>query len=241
MELFVKRFAAGLIFFVSLAAAETPKPVDAVLADYAKAAGGLPAINAITSRRIRASTGLLDKQELYWQKPNKVLLFADKEKTGYDGSAGWVYTKRKRVRRLSQGQQIPLEINGNPLRYVNLRQLYSEINAAPQRTVDGTVMDILIAPNDLAQTTFYFDAQTHLLARIDEKGDTSAYFTQVIWFEDYKPVDGVMFPFKISHSTTDKGGPKEEFRIKSVENNIPLDPEIFSKPQSTKLVFGGKR
>jgi outer membrane lipoprotein-sorting protein len=240
VEYLVKRFAASLLFFASLSA-QTSRSVDAILADYAKAAGGLSAINAITSRKIRATTGLLEKQELYWQKPNKVLLFADKEKTGYDGSSGWVYTKRKRVRRLSQGQQMPLEINGNPLRYVNLRQLYTEIKAVPQKTVDDTVMDVLVAPNDLAQTTFYFDANTHLLARIDEKGDTSAYFTQVTWFEDYKLIDGVLFPFKITHQTTDKGGPKEEFRIKSVENNIPLDPEIFSKPQSTKLVFGGKR
>jgi len=230
----------SLLLALSLSA-QTPKSVDAVLADYAQAAGGLPAINAITSRKIRATTGLLDKQELYWQKPNKVLLLADKERTGYDGVAGWVYTKRKKVRRLSQGQQMPLEINGNPLRYVNLRQLYSEINPAPQKTIDDTLMDVLVAPNDLAQTTFYFDAHTHLLARIDEKGETSAYFTQIIWFEDYKPIDGVQFPHLITHKTTDKGGPKEEFRIKSIEDNIPMDAEIFSKPQSTKLVLGGKR
>ena len=237
----MKRFAAYLLFFSTFVIATTPKPVDTVLANYIKAAGGLPAINAIASRKIIATTGLLEKQELYWQKPDKVLLFADKEKTGYDGSAGWVYTKRKKVQRLSQGQQTPLEINGNPLRYVNMRQMYSEINPAPQITVDGTLMDVLVAPNDLAKTTFYFDAQTHLLSRIDEKGETSAYFTQVIWFENYKPVDGVMFQRLITHKTSDKGGPKAEFRVKSIEDNIPLDAEIFSKPQSTKLVFGGKR
>ncbi len=237
----MKRFATGFLFFSSLTFAATPKPADAVLADYIKAAGGLPAINAITSRKIRATTGLLEKQELYWQKPDKVLLLADKEKTGYDGSVGWVYTKRKKVRRLSQGQQMPLEIDGNPLRFVNMRQLYSEIDPAPPLMVDGKLMDVLVAPNDLAKTTFYFDAQTHLLARIDEKGDTSAYFTQVTWFEDYKPIDGIMFPRLITHKTSDKSGSKEEFRIKSIEDNIVLDAEVFSKPQSTKLVLGGKR
>ncbi len=241
MKNLVTRFAACVCFCTGIASAQTPKPVDTVVADYASAAGGLPAINAITSRKIRATTGMLDKQELYWQKPDKVLLLADKERTGYNGSVGWVYSKRKKVRRLSQGQERPLEINGNPLRYVNLRQLYSEINPAPRQTVDGTLMDVLVAPNDLGQTTFYFDAHTHLLARINEKGDTSAYFVHVIWFEDYKPVDGVMFPYLITHKTSDKGGPKEEFRIRSIETNIPLDAEIFSKPQSTKLVFGGKR
>jgi fumarylacetoacetate (FAA) hydrolase family protein len=28
--------------------------------------------------------------------------------------------------------------------------------------------------------------------------------------------------------------------VKSIENNIQPDAEIFSKPQSTKVVFGGK-
>jgi hypothetical protein len=237
----LKRFAAGLIFFALAVSAESPKPVDTVLSEYAKALGGMPAINAITSRRIRASTKLLGQEELYWQSPDKVLLFTGKEKTGYDGVSGWFYSKRKKVRRLSQGQQMPLEIDANPLRYVNLRKLYSEINPAPQQTIDDTLMDVLVAPNDLAQTVFYFDAQTHLLARIAEKGETSAYFTQTIWFEDYKPIDGILFPYLITHKTSDKGGATEQFRVKSITHNLQMDAEIFSKPQSTKLVFGGKR
>ena len=237
----VKRFAAAFIFAGLIVHADAPRSVDDILADYAKAAGGLPAINAITSRKIRGTTGLLDKQELYWQKPNKVLLLADKEKTGYDGAAGWIYSSRKKLRRLPQGDQMPLEINANPLRYVNLKQLYSEINPAPQKLVNDVLMDVLVAPNNLAQTIFYFDAHTHLLARIDERGDTSAYFTKVIWFEDYKPIDGVLFPYRITHKTSDKGGPSEEFRVRFIEDNIDIDPTVFSKPQSTKLVFGGKR
>jgi hypothetical protein len=236
-----KGFAALLIIFTLSAAAEPPKPVEAVLADYAKALGGLNAVDAVTSRKLTASTSLLGKAELYWQKPNKVLLIVDKQKTGYNGSAGWVYTKRKHLTRMMQGQQIPLEIDADPLRYVHLHALYSEIDPAPQKTVDDTLMDVLVAPNDLAQTVFYFDAKTHLLARLDEKGDTSAYFTQTVWFEDYKPVDGVLFPFRITHKTTDKGMPTEDFRVKKMEQNIDINPEIFSKPQSTNLVFGGKR
>ena len=230
-----------VILALPVVAAQTPKPVDAVLADYVKALGSQPAIDAINNRKIIASTSLLGKAELYWQKPNKVLEIVDKQKTGYNGSAGWIYSKRKHLTRMMQGQQIPLEIDANPLRYANLRALYSEINAAPQKTVDDILMDVLVAPNDLAQTIFYFDAKTHLLARMDEKGDTSAYFTTTVWFDDYKPVDGVLFPFRITHKSTDKGVPAEDFRVKKIEQNIDINPEIFSKPQSTNLVFGGKR
>lgn len=226
---------------VLCAAGETKQSVDSILSDYATALGGLPAIDAIQSRRITANASLLGKAELFWQKPNKVLLLADKERVGYDGSSGWRYSKRKKLSHLPQGEQVPIEINGNPLRYVHLKQLYSEINPAPQKTVDDVLMDVLVAPNDLGQTTFYFDAHTHLLARIDEKGDTSAYFTQIVWFEDYKPIDGVLFPYRITHKTTDKGGPSDVFRVKKIEDNVPLEAEIFSKPQSTQLVLGGKR
>jgi hypothetical protein len=237
---------SGLVILATVllalgAPAETPKSVAAVLTDYAIALGGLPAVDAIKTRRVTATTSRLDKAELFWQQPNKVLLLADKARTGYNGASGWYYSKRKALTRLSQGKQMPLEIDANPQRYVHLRQLYSEVDAVPPKTVDDTLMDVLVAPNDLAQTVFYFDAHTHLLARIDEKGDTSAYFTQTIWFEDYKPVDGVQFPFRITHKTSDKGGPSEVFRVKKIEDNIPLNPEIFSKPQSTNLVLGGKR
>lgn len=241
MSITSRRFTASALLLVLSASAQTPKPTDAVLADYAKALGGLAAVDAIQSRKITASMGLIGKAELYWQKPNKVLLLADKEKTGFDGSNGWHYTKRKRLSRLARGEERPLEIDGDPLRYVHLKQLYSQIYPAPQKTVDDTLMDVLTMPNDLAQTVLYFDAHTHLLARIDEKGETSAYFTQTVWFENYRSVDGVQFPFRITHKTTDKGGRSEEFRIKNVENNVQLNAEIFSKPQSAKLVFGGKR
>gem|GEM_PF-3468295 len=241
MALQSKRFAAFFLFLTLIVSAETPRTADAILADYAKAAGGLGAIDAVTSRKINGSVSLLGRSELYWQKPDKVLLLADKERTGYDGSAGWVYSKRKRLRRLGKGQHMPLEIDGNPLRYVHMRQLYSEVDSAPQKTVDDVLMDVLVAPNDLAQTIFYFDTRTHLLARVDEKGETSAYFTQTIWFEDYRENDGIQFPYRITHKTTDKGGASEEFRIKSIENNVAINAEVFSKPQSTKMVFGGKR
>ena len=238
---FAKACALILIFSALSFSAPAPKTVDAVLADYAKALGGLPAIDAINTRQVSGSRSLLGKVELYWQKPNKVLMLADKARTGYDGSAGWFYSKRKRLARLPQGQQLPIEMDADPIRYVHLKQLYSEVDPAPQKSLDGVLMDVLVAPNDLAQTTFYFDAQTHLLARIDEKGDSSAYFTQTVWFDDYKPVDAIQFPFRITHKTSDKGAASEDFRVKSVKNNVTLNAEIFSKPESTNLVFGGKR
>ncbi len=241
MKYNAKGFALTLFIVALNATAQSPRSVDDVLDDYVKAAGGLTAIDAINTRKIRASDGLLGKQEIYWEKPNKVLLLANSEKTGYDGGAGWVYSKKKKIRRLSKGEQLPIEINANPLRYVHLHQLYSEIDAAPQQTVDGTLMDVLVAPNDLAQTKFYFNAQTHLLARVEEKGEESAYFTHTIWFEDYRTVDGIQFPHRITHKSDDKTEGSVELRIKSIEDNVDLDARIFSKPQASATISGGKR
>jgi hypothetical protein len=159
----------------------------------------------------------------------------------YDGSGGWVLSKKKHLARLPKGAQQPLEINADPIRYVHLKTLYFQVNAAPPEEVDGVRMDVLVAPNDIGATKFYFDQKTHLLARIEETGETSAYYKQTIEFLNYKEIDGVRLPLRIIHSTTEPGVGTEDLRISQIRQNIDLKPEIFSKPTEGTVVLGGKR
>jgi hypothetical protein len=168
-------------------------------------------------------------------------LITKKEKIGYDGSSGWALSKKKHLTRLAKHAQQPLEIDANPIRYVHLKTLYFELNAAPPEEVDGVKMDVIIAPNDIGATKFYFDHSTHLLTRIDETGEASAYYKQTIEFLNYKDVDGVRLPFRIVHSTTEPGKNTEDLRISQIRQNIDLKPEIFSKPTEGAVVLGGKR
>ncbi len=221
-----------------LRAADKPAgpSIDQILQNYIQAVGGQTAVDRIQTREVRAG-----KLTYFWQKPNKVLLVTKKEKIGYDGSSGWVLSKKKHLIRLAKHAQQPLETDANPIRYVHLKTLYFELNAAPSEEVDGVKMDVIIAPNDIGATKFYFDHSTHLLARIDETGETSAYYKQTIEFLNYKEIDGIRLPFRIIHSTTEPGKGTEDVRISQVRQNIDLKPEIFSKPTEGAVVLGGKR
>ncbi|HEY3938019.1 MAG TPA: hypothetical protein VGL97_11345 [Bryobacteraceae bacterium] len=234
----MRRLSGCLFCCLLLGAAQAPKPrsVDEVLQAYIQAVGGMPAIDKINTREVRGR-GLT----YYWQRPNKVLQIHKKEKTGYDGSSGWTSSRKKKVKHLARGAELPLEMDANPLRYVRLKDLYSEVNPAPRETLDSKPMDVLVAPNNLGATKLYFDAASHLLSNVEETGETSAYFTTSTEFTDYRPVDGVQFPFRIKHSTTEPGGESEDFRVTKVIDNVDLKPQVFSKPLGGTVIFGGKR
>ena len=220
------------------AGADAPEPV---IEAYVRAVGGAAAIERIETREVHAQRHHGSKLIYYWQKPNRVLLIDGKKKVGYDGGSGWILSSKKRVSKLPKGSQISLEMDANPVRYAHLKQLYPDVQAAHSETIDGRKMQILTSPNDLGSTKFYFDASTHLLARIEETGETSAYFRQVTTFSDYDDVDGLKLPFRITHSSTEPGNSTEDIRISKMIQNVPLKGRIFQKPSGAAVVLGGKR
>jgi len=68
--------------------------------------------------------------------------------------------------------------------------------------------------------------------RIEETGETSAYFKTSTDFLNYKTVNAVQFPFRIVHSTTEPGGAKEDLRVSKVIENGPVNPTAFSNPRA---------
>jgi hypothetical protein len=217
------------------------KPVDTVLQAYVQALGGEAALDRINDRQIEAKTHRLGKVTYYWAKPDKVVRVANREKVGYDGRSAWMLSRKKKMTRLPKPEQQELETNANPVRYAHLKDLYSDVEPAPAERVDGESMDVLVAPNNIGSTKFYFDGRTHLLVRIEEFGVTSAYYKQVTEFLDYKNVDGIQFPFRIVHTTTEPGMKDREIKISSIDQNVGIKPEFFSRPQLGAITLGGKR
>ena len=216
--------------------------VDSILSAYIKAVGGQAAVDSITSREVRGDDHHGPKATYYWQAPNKVLVVSGKGKIGYDGGSGWEYSKKKKIKHLPLGAHLALEMNADPLRYVYLKRLYpGGLTVGPKDTVDGQQMDVLVAPNNLGATRLYFDAQTHLLRRVEEAGEVSAYYKNTTDFLNYKKVDNIQFPFRILHATTTPGGSSEDFRVIHVTHNVPIRPEMFGKPTGGPVILGGKR
>ncbi len=217
------------------------KSTDEVIQAYVQAVGGMAAVDRIETRQVIAKRHHGAKLDYFWQRPNKVLLIDGKKKLGYDGGSGWMLSQKKRVTKLSKGSELPLEMDANPLRYVHMKQLYPDIQASRAEVLDGEKMDVLRAPNDLGSTKLYFDEKTHLLVRVEDRGEMSAYFVHSADFSDYREVDGLKLPFRIAHTSTEPGGGEEDLRVSKIMQNIPLKTDIFRKPASGSVVLGGKR
>jgi hypothetical protein len=231
-----------LVFIpASLLAQSQSAKVDEVLHAYVVALGGETALNKIATREIDAKIHRFGEVTYYWAKPDKVLRISHHEKAGYDGGSWWTLSKKKKLTKLPKPEQRALEVDANPIRYAHLRDLYSEVNAAPPERIDDKPMDILVAPNNIGATKFYFDHATHLLVRIEDFGTISAYYQHIIDFSDYKSVDGIEFPFRIVHSTTEPGRKDEDIRVSKLHQNVHLDLQMFTKPSLAAVTLGGKR
>jgi hypothetical protein len=231
---------AGLLFAFCSPSAPATKTADEILAAYVQALGGETALDRIETREIHARRGH-SKVVYYWQKPNKALLVEGNEKIGYDGGSGWMLSAKKRVSRLPKGNEKLLLMDADPVRFVHLKQLYSDLHAGRPETINDRTMEVIVALNERGQTTFYFDAATHLLARIEDRGEVSAYYRHATDFGEYREQDGIKLPFRITHDSDEPGAHTEQIRFSEVAHNVPLRPEIFRRPIGGSVVLGGKR
>ncbi len=235
----------SLVLTVQLsgAGAETAKgaPVDIVIRNYVQALGGEAAILRITSRELEATHRRGSSARLQWQAPNKVLRVQGKEREGFDGTTAWAESKRKRIKRLPDSVKDEIETTVNPIRYAHLRDMYTDLQAGAPATLDAKRMDVLVAPNHIGSTKFFFDAASHLLVRIEEFGVSSAYYKHVVEFANYKEIDGLMLPFEIDRDSEEPGAENGTIHLSKVKQNVQLDPSAFTRPNISALVSGGKR
>jgi len=77
-------------------------------------------------------------------------------------------------------------------------------------------------------TKLYFNAETGLLVRSEETDDRpEGHLTVKLDMDDYRSVDGMMFPFRMKR--TEKGS-VIKMRLTQVKGNLPIDDEMFVKP-----------
>lgn len=228
----------GCILSANAIAADPSRPVNDILQLYIQALGGNPALDRISSRQVEVKGG--EKAVYFWQAPNKVLRIRGAVREGYDGKSAWLETKRKRVEKLAHSVQEEMETDANPVRYARLHDLFTDLETAPRQSIDGTLMDVIVAPNHIGSTKLFFDASTHLLCRIEEFGSTSAYYKHVTEFSDYKEFDGIKLPTVIDRETEELGAEKGVTRLTKIKQNIEVSATLFERPNIAPTVLGGK-
>jgi outer membrane lipoprotein-sorting protein len=86
------------------------------------------------------------------------------------------------------------------------------------------------SPEKKLLSKIYFDTESGFAVRADDTfhRDDDDYKVET-YVDDYRPVDGAYFPYRIRH--VEKGN-VFTIRITQVKNNVPVDDSMFFKPAS---------
>lgn len=210
--------------------AELPT-VDQVLERYIEAVGGREAIEKLNTRvcKLEATHDLNWKDpkiqviqiEAFAKDPYLVLWKEHKPSgirlEGYDGKDFWHSERGETVVR---DKPIPLKHRFifDPKGPLSIEYYFPNLSVLSIETVDDRKCYVL-QPKELkeAHFTLYFDIETGLLIKIGH------YWNM----DDYREVDGVKVPFKITMSR--KGG-SSTYLFESIEHNAPLEDSLFDVP-----------
>ena len=218
---------------------DTNRTIDAVLERYVTAIGGREALGKLKTRvlkgRIELSGGTSWGQlEIYTKAPNKSLTVMNVEpmgqvKHGYDGCTGWTVGDTIGSHTLPGANLSGFSPDGDFYRELKLRELYQGIR------VLGTIKEkdrefYLVEgyPVVGGVENMFFDANTGLMTGRDVTQQTAQGPVRVeMRYSDWREVDGVKLPFKITQSMPNL---KFVFTVREVKHNLPVDDSLFEKP-----------
>jgi outer membrane lipoprotein-sorting protein len=248
--------AAALVLTIALAGApaygqaEKAAPADTltgekIIAHYIEVTGGRAAYDKITDRyqkaHMEAGPGATMELTIYTAKPNKMhtigksATMGDME-AGYDGETFW-------EKSIAQGPRV---LEGNELaeaireatfdRFVDWRSIFDKAELIGTDTVNGEpCYKVLMTPKIGAPQTFYFNQKTGLLVRISQVIEHQMGKIPVVTdIEDYRPVDGVMTPFRTVQKAM---GQQMVMTIDSLSQNVELPKDIFNVPDDIKALI----
>ena len=228
------------------AAAAGDDSVKTVLNAYVDALGGRDALERLRSRH---SEGIVEvgsrerqrrKFQFYWATPNMargeikdgdIVLYE-----GYDGQKGWAEEFFGESKPLGEASIDNLLFYSNPLRYVEALKIYSSVTLEKDAP-DANGKTVLRARGEGVTDRLFFDKGTRLLDEVQKERDDSEAAPRRYRLDEYRRVDGILFPFVIHEfipvPNLDPNAIRIEnvVRYKNVKHNLLLPPKLFDAPQ----------
>ncbi len=215
-------------------------PVDKVWEKYVQALGGAQNLAKLTSYFGKGTATLFDEVrsdplEIYAKAPNQLSILVHRRggemARTYDGREAWV------VLPLTVVQAYPLTasaLEGAKLVAEmafpgQINQLLHNWKASYPATIEDREVSVLQGSgSDGMLATFYFDKQTGLLTRMVHYANSAVGRVPTqIDYSDYRPVAGVMLPFKFIYGWLSN---REEYTLSEVQPNVPIDAAKFTRP-----------
>ena len=209
--------------------------VDEVLTKYLAAVGG-PALDTIRSRAVKGTVDVVGVSrggviETYEQAPNMVSTMIEahplgKIRFGFNGRNGWTQTAAG-VKVIKNPELVAImRREADFYGQLKLKSAYQKITLAGMSKIGYREVYVLDLQPTKGQTDrLYLDAQTYLPVRsntVTMLGDALAPVE--IYFDDWREIDGIKYPFSITHSLAKI---TLLLTIKEIKHNIQIDPKVF--------------
>ena len=231
----------GLIaMFATTASAQT---VDDIIAKSVAARGGMDKIKAIQTVRMTGKMtvgpGFEAPVTMEMRRPNQTKMqFTLQGMTGtqaYDGKNGWVvmpFTGKKEPEAMSDDDKKEIadeaDIDGPLVDYKSKGNIVELLGKEPIEGTDAYKLKVTLKSGTVR--TIYIDADSYL--EIKSEGKRTVRGTEMEFegtIGDYKPVEGVLFPFSLENSV--KGhAEKQKITFEKVEINPTLSADNFTMP-----------
>lgn len=216
-----------------------PMPtLDEVLTRYVQAMGGEKAITAVTSRVAKGTLDVVGVSrngsfEIYTQAPNKTLTVMDAYpmgtvKLGFNGKSGWVQTTTG-LTPLKGADLAALGRDSEFYGTIRLRNIYAKVSLLGKSKIGyRDVYVIELQPTSGLLERMFLDVETHLPVRLNTHRSVGAQLAAVeVYYDDWREVDGIKLPFRISQSA---GGRTLAFNITEIKHNVELNGTLFDQP-----------
>lgn len=208
--------------------------VDALIASYHEAIGGLQANKKLTTRQREGTISLFGapdpfKMTVIQKAPNlaysKVVIPGFGEAVeGHDGKVAWKSNKVEGTVEF-QGAELVQKLRDFQFhQYLDLKSEFKKVDGKGRETVNREVYDaLLVTREDGSSETLYFDARTHLLG-IVKRSDVT------IEMSNYQATGGVLY----SHTTvvsSPEGTTLMTGNFGSVKHGVKVDESLFARPK----------
>jgi hypothetical protein len=215
--------------------------VDQILDKHLKAIGGKAAVQRLTSVVMKGTLevpafGASGTIERYSKAPNKTVFIGEiggfgTVQQGYNGTAGWAQDPQNGMRDLTGKELAQTKLEADIYRDIKLKELYPKmVVVGKEKVADRDAYVIEATSPDTGAVKMYFDADSGLLVRTDQTNYNAGEEVPVqVFFEDFKDVDGVKMP-----STIRQTNPNFSVTLKftEIKSNVPVDDAKFNKPAS---------
>jgi photosynthetic reaction center cytochrome c subunit len=214
-----------------------------LLENYIGAMGGGAAIDGITSRIVKGSVkfrGQSTSLEIFTKAPNKQAVVRHYREgdsvTVFDGHAAWFSTPGRPARELHGRDLDAAELDADLQFPLHIQQYYSELHVEyPEKVGERESYVLLCVREGQPPAKLYFDAQSSLLVRVVRlKESALGANPEQIDYSDYRDVNGVLVPFRI---TISEPRSSSTIQIDEVQENVPVDDAEFSRPSYSGAVI----